>query len=128
MATLARQCKARAQNGRRCEGFAVTGSLYCLTHDPNHATARNARNRKGGRKHAVPKLLNEWTRKIESIGDLLDLLNLIIADTVAQENTAARSRALLAAIETGIKCLAQNELADRVAAIEAVLQNREVKR
>jgi len=128
MATMARQCKARTKNGRRCEGFAVTGSLYCLTHDPNRAEARAARNRKGGRKHAVPKLLDEWTRKIESIGDLLDLLNLIIADTVAQENTAARSRALLAAVETGLRCITQNELENRVAAIEAVLKNREVKR
>lgn len=118
MVTLAKQCKAKTKSGRRCEGYAVTGSDFCLSHDPRRAKDRTARSRKGGRNHAVPKLLKEWTRKIESIGDLLDLLNLTIADTVAQDNTAARSRVLLQAIETGIKALEIGELENRVAALE----------
>ena len=62
--------------------------------------------------------MTEWAHKIESIGDLLDLLNLVIADTVAQDNTAARSRALLAAIETGIKCLTEGEIEERLTELE----------
>jgi len=123
---MATQCKATTRTGARCTAYAGSDG-YCFTHSPEHAQARARAHRRGGRKRAVPKVAGAWARKIESIGDLVELLNLVVLDTWQQENTAARSRALLAAIETGIKCLTEGEIEERLAAVEAVLKTREVK-
>jgi hypothetical protein len=127
MQTMAKPCKAKTKNGKRCGGYAVAGSDFCFTHDPARARERATARKRGGMAQAIPKVAGEWTKKIESIGDLIELLNLVILDTWQQENTAARSRALLAAIDTGARCLTAGEFEARLAALETILKNREVK-
>jgi hypothetical protein len=59
--------------------------------------------------------------KIESLADVLRLVNAVITDTWKQENTASRSRALLACADTAIRSLQAGEMESRLAAIEAAL-------
>ena len=125
---IARQCRAKTRSGKRCGGYAVKGSAFCLTHSPERARERAARNRRGGLARIIPKATaGQDAPRIESIGDVLLLVNLTIADVWLLENTASRARALLAAAETAIKTLQIGELEARVAAIESALKLREVK-
>lgn len=124
MAT-ARQCKSKKRNGSRCEAYAVAGSDFCLTHDPARAKERAERNRRGGLAQAARKATEGIDApRIESVGDVLALVNFTIADLWLLENSVPRGRGLLAAAEGAIKALQAGELGERVAALEAVLQAR----
>jgi hypothetical protein len=121
MATVARQCKAKTKSGKRCEGYALTGSDFCLTHDPKRAKDRADRNRRGGRAHRSPKPTEGVAApKIESVADVLAIVNFVIADLWVLDNTVPRARGLLAAGEAAVKALEIGELEERVAALEKI--------
>lgn len=125
MAMIAKQCKAKTKGGARCGAYAVTGSDFCLTHDPARAKERAERNRKGGRAKASPKATAGIAApQIESIADVIALVNYVIADLWLLENTVPRARGLLAAGDAAVKALEIGELEARVAALEAALKER----
>lgn len=125
MATVARQCKAKKKSGTRCEAYAVIGSDFCLTHDPGRAKERAQRNRAGGLAKAAPKATEGVDApKVESIADVIALINFTIADLWLLENSVPRARGLLAAASEAIKALQIGELEDRVAALESMLNAR----
>jgi hypothetical protein len=127
MATVARQCKAKTKNGKPCGGYAVTGSRFCLTHDPGRARERAERNRAGGLARLSPKATEgQDAPKIATVADVLNLVNATIADLWLLENSVPRARGLLAAAEGAIKALQAGELGARVATLEAVLSSRKV--
>lgn len=113
------QCKAQTKAGRRCNGRANT-SGFCFTHDPTQQEARTAARKLGGhhRRTAV-RVSGDEPIKIESMADVLRLINAVIADTWQQENGAARSRALLGCADAAIKALTLTDLEARIARLEA---------
>ena len=125
---IPKQCKAKTKSGRRCEAYAVAGSDFCLTHAPERARDRAERNRKGGYAKRAPKpSANVAPPKIESIADVLAIINLVIADLWVLENTVPRARGLLASCEAAAKALEIGELEARVAVLEDALKLREVR-
>lgn len=119
MATPA-QCRANTKKGTRCTAFAVKGSEFCLTHAPERAKERAARNRRGGLARVIPKVAGDAI-EVASMTDVLGLVNAVILDTWQLENSAPRSRALLAAAELAIKAMQIGELEERVARLEQLI-------
>jgi hypothetical protein len=116
-----RQCKAKTKSGAQCAAYAVKGSRFCLTHAPERARERAKRNKRGGEaRRAIPKVSEGIDApRIANVGDVLGLVNWVIADTWHLENSAPRSRALLAAADQAVKVLQIGELEDRVRALWA---------
>lgn len=123
MAHSTRQCKAKTRRGARCSAYAINGSAYCFTHDPKSAHKRAMRNRRGGQAHATRKVSGKAVQ-IEGAGDVLQLVNKTVLDTFELDNTAARSRALLAACDTAIRVLQIGELEERVQALERAIAEK----
>jgi hypothetical protein len=114
-----RQCKAKTNSGR-CRA-AAADSGYCFAHDPDRAKERRAAQKLGGFNRRTAARVSGDAVKIESLADVLRLVNAVITDTWNQENTASRSRALLACADTAIRSLQAGEMEARLAAIEAAL-------
>jgi hypothetical protein len=116
---MAKQCKAIKRDGDRCPNPA-SASGYCFTHDPAKAAQRSAARKLGGfNRKTAARVSGDEPIKIESLADVLKLINAIIADTWQQDNGAARSRALLAAAESARGVLEVTDLEKRLAQLEA---------
>lgn len=119
------RCKSKNKNGKACLGYAITGSQFCFTHDPTRAAERARAHKKGGtnrpRANEIPFPENLNVKTGEG---LLVLMEQVMRDTWGLENSVARSRTLgyLAQIQKGV--LAVGELEQRVAALEAILKQR----
>jgi len=115
-----KQCRAKTKQGKRCTGTA-NRSGYCFTHNPALADKRRAARKLGGFNRRTAARVSGEAVKIETIADVLRLVNAVITDTWEQENSASRSRALLACADTAIRALQSGEMESRLAAIEAAL-------
>jgi hypothetical protein len=116
---MQRQCKVKTAKGKRCTMPALKGSQYCFTHDPAHQAERARARKLGGfNRRTAARVSGDEPIKIESTADVLKLINAVIADTWAQDNGAARSRALLACADVAIKALTMTDLEVRIAALE----------
>ncbi len=88
------QCTATTQDGGRCRSNALHGSQFCFTHDPAHAQARAEARRRGGHNRRTPKRVDAVNAlvSLRSVGDVQAQLETVLADTLGQENSAARTR------------------------------------
>jgi len=60
---VARKCKAIRKDGKRCRAYAISGSDYCMAHDPSLAAKRRQWRRAGGRvKGEKNRIVEEATR------------------------------------------------------------------
>ncbi len=92
-----------------------------MTHAPDRAKERAARNRRGGlARTAVPKVSGNAVQ-IVTMADVLKLVNATLLDTWELENSAPRSRALLAAADMSIRAMQIGELEERVARLEQLI-------
>ena len=119
---MASQCKARKKNGKRCPNPAST-SGYCFTHDPARATERAAARKLGGFNRRLPvRVSGDEAVKVESMGDVLRLINSVIGDLWLLENSSGRGRALLSAADVAMRALTQDNLEARIAALEEIMR------
>ena len=60
---MARKCKAERKDGKRCRAYAMSGSDYCVAHDPSLPDKRRAWRRAGGSvKGEKNRMVEEATR------------------------------------------------------------------
>ena len=120
----ARQCRSKTKFGARCQANAGADGL-CYFHSPSQARTRARARRCGGLARVIAKATQgKAAPVIANVGDVLGLVNDVIADVWLQENTAPRARALLAAAAQAIQCLQIGDLENRVKALEDVLKMR----
>lgn len=60
---------------------------------------------------------------LRSVGDVQAQLETVLADTLAQENSAARTQAIVRLLQTALKALEVGDLENRIAILEAQLGN-----
>ena len=124
---MARTCRGKNNRGAPCTAPAGANG-FCYFHDPAQGKTR-AEARKRGGLHRAARKIADAPGDIVTIQDILRTVNAVIADTWQQDNSAQRSRALLAACDIAIKVLQASELSERVAALEYALGQRpEVKK
>jgi hypothetical protein len=61
---------------------------------------------------------------LETIADLRRVLQVVVTDTLAQENSANRSRTLIAAVAAGAKLIETGTFEERLVQLENVMETR----
>ncbi len=119
------QCTATTQDGGRCRSNALHGSQFCFTHDPAHAQARAEARRRGGHNRRTPKRADAVNAlvSLRSVGDVQAQLESALADTLGQENSAARTQAVVRLLQVALKALEVGDLENRIALLETQLGN-----
>jgi hypothetical protein len=101
-------------------------SDFCVFHDPEHAEAVSEGRRLGGlRRRREGTLAAAYDFDgLASVLELRRLLEIATLDTMSLENSVARNRTLIAAVQTGARLLEVGEHEDRLSALEAALGPR----
>ena len=121
-----RGCQFIMPDGRRCGAPALRGEEFCLFHSPAHEEEAAEARRLGGLRRRKEKTL-AGAYEFEGLGSVADiqrLLEIAVLDTLALENSVARSRTLAYLSQTALKCLEVGDLEERLALLEAAVRNR----
>ena len=88
---MAKRCAATAKSGKRCGGFAIVGSDFCINHDPKRRKQAQAARRSGGersrgakRTAIVPKLI----RSLEDLADAVGRVTRAVANSAINHHEA----------------------------------------
>ena len=100
----------------------------CFWHSPAHAEeADEARSLGGLRRRKERTVAGAYEfQGLRTVGDVQRLLEIATLDTLALENSVARSRTIAYLAQTALKCLEVGELEERVALLEAALRGRDL--
>lgn len=121
-----RGCQFLMPDGRRCGAPALRGEDLCLFHSPAHEEEVAEARRLGGLRRRKEKTLAgayEF-QGLRSVADIQRLLEIATLDTLALENSVARSRTLAYLSQIALKCLEVGELEERLALLEAAVRYR----
>ena len=114
------QCNAIKRDGTRCTVVVGPGQSHCYQHDPRRADDRRRNASKGGRSKGNPKL-TRLDRQLEDLAsDALE--GKVERGVAAVVNQIINMRVRLLEVERKIK--EQEELEERLAALEDVLKRR----
>ncbi len=126
-------CRAETKTGRACQMAPLMGSEWCFAHDPHRTADRARARRRGGLNRRTPKARVDvlGVPRLRSVDAVQDLLDGAVRDTLLQENSGQRSRALgylaglvLKSLEVGQIENRLSELEDRVRIDERVSTRR----
>jgi hypothetical protein len=119
-------CRGLGNKGERCRALPLRDSDFCVFHDPEHAEAVSEGRRLGGlRRRREGTLAAAYDCDgLATVQELRHLLEIATLDTINLENSVARNRALISAVQTGAKLLEVGELEERLEAVEATLGPR----
>ena len=99
--------------------MAAGASGWCFVHDPSRGRERAQARKKGGRNRRAPKVKGRPDEiRLRSVEAVQKLLERTVADTLAQENSAQRSRTLGYLAGLALKALEVGELEERLTALE----------
>ena len=122
------RCTAIKPNGERCKGRATLGSEWCWNHDPDHADQRRRHGSKGGKRGGRGRPITELGALRDENADIRrrllegELLPNVAAVAVQSINTDIR------AVGATLKAREQEELVERLEAIEEALEQRQGER
>ncbi len=116
---------ARVQpNGQACRAFPITDSRFCFWHDPAKVEEVAEAQRLGGlrrRKERHLSIAYDFTG-LGTIESIRRLLEIAATDVLGLELNVAKVRATVAVAQAAAKLLETGEFADRLSAIEGVLE------
>jgi hypothetical protein len=121
-------CSGIRADGGRCQAQAIRGSAYCVGHDPEQAEARRRRASKGGRRGGRGRPAAELASLRDENADIRhrllegELLPNVAAVAVQSINTDIR------AVSAALKAREQEELTERLEALEEALEQRKGER
>lgn len=130
LTSTGRLCKATNARGEPCAAYAVEGSAFCFWHCPELAEARKAARVSGGlARHGRTGILDASRGgvQLETVGDVLVLLERALSDALVLENSIARARAVGYLVSVAVKVLEVTELERRVTRLEERQAERELQ-
>ena len=83
----------------------LRGKAYCWAHSPEHIVEREAARQLGGKKRRRRRPANPESVSLTRMSDVRALLERVISDTLALENSPKRSRVLVSAALAAIKAV-----------------------
>lgn len=116
-----RTCHAITAMGGPCRAAPLRDGRFCLLHSPEHAEeAAEARRLGGLRRRREATLAGAYEFEgLESVAQIRRLLEVAVIDTLALENSVARSRTLAHLAQVALKTLEVGEFEARLRALEA---------
>lgn len=121
-----RSCKYRKDDGQPCRAPPLQDSDFCLFHSPDHAKETAEARRLGGLRRRKEKTV-AGAYDLEGLDDIPKirrLLEIAVFDTLALENSVARSRTLAYLAQVALKTLEVGEFEARLEALEATMGPR----
>ena len=121
-----RGCQARKETGQPCAARRLPDSEFCLWHCPEHAEEAAEARRLGGLRRRKEKTV-AGAYDLEGLDDIPKirrLLEIAVFDTIALENSVARSRTLAYLAQIALKALEVGEFETRLEALEATMGPR----
>jgi hypothetical protein len=121
-------CSGIKADGGRCKAQAIRGSAYCVGHDPDQAEARRRRASKGGKRGGRGRPVAELGALRDENADIRrrllegELLPGVGAVAVQSINTDIR------AVGVALKAREQEELTERLEALEEALEHQKGER
>src|SRR6266853_1263456 len=121
---VGRACSYQMPSGRLCRATPLRDEPFCFWHAPETAEEAAEARRLGGLHRRKKKTIAAIYafNGLRTIEDHQALLETAATETLALENSIARNRTIAAIVGAGAKLLETGELADRLAALEAVLE------
>lgn len=119
-------CRETTQGGTPCQAPEVGGSGFCFHHSPRLARQRHEARRRGGlasQHGTVPDPADPVS--LQSVSDVLALLETAAQDTMGRKPSLQRARALCYVVQTALKVLEVGALSDRLEALERTLDAKE---
>jgi hypothetical protein len=122
------KCSGITQAGTPCRGIPIDGSDYCYVHHPDRASERRRHGARGGRRGGRGRPITELGALRDENADIRrrllegELLPNVAAVAVQSINTDIR------AVGTTLKAREQEELTERLEAIEEALEQRKGER
>lgn len=117
-----RACTYVMPEGRTCRATPLRDAPFCFWHSPDTADELAEARRTGGfhrrKKRAVATIYG--FSGLRTIEDLQTLLETLVTETMALDNSLSRNRTAGAFVTIGAKLLETGDLALRIAALEAV--------
>jgi hypothetical protein len=118
------RCTGITQAGTACKGIPIQGSDYCYAHDPAHADERRRHGSKGGKRGGRGRPVSELARLQ---GRFEDLANKVLSGEVERARAAVACQLLngaRACVRDGLAAREQEELTERLEALEAALEHK----
>lgn len=122
------KCTAITRGGGRCRGVAIDGSDLCYSHDPDHEQDRLRAARKGGKRGGRGRPSSELQRLKGRFEELADK---VLAGEVERSDGAVAGQLLSGAracVRDGLAAKEQEELIERMEALEKSLEDRPTDR
>jgi len=122
------KCTAITQGGERCKGIAIGSSDYCYAHHPDHADERKRAARKGGKRGGRGRPSAELARLQARFEELADK---VLSGDIERGIGAVAGQLLngaRACVRGGLTAREQEELVERLEALEGALEQRGHKR
>jgi hypothetical protein len=119
-----RGCTALTADGRPCGATRRRDVPYCFAHDPD-SSAEAAEARRLGGLHRRREKTVALVYDVSGIGTIEEqerLLEIAALDTLALDNSVARSRTLIDAVRTSVKVRQAGRIEERLDALEAALR------
>jgi hypothetical protein len=123
-----RICRGIASKGERCLAAPLRVSDFGTFHDPEYSEAVANGRKLGGQRRRSEGASGSHDDALNSVVELRRLLEIATLDTLNLANSIASNRALMSAALAGAKLLEVGGQEERLAAIEAALGPRVVKR
>jgi Fe-S cluster assembly ATPase SufC len=97
----------------------LRGSEWCWTHDPDKAGDRVAARLKGGQNRRTPsRSASMAPPSLRTVDEIQQGIDHVWLDTLEQENSAQRSRTLVAILTAALNVLDKERFEERLAALE----------
>ena len=119
-----RLCKAVKEGGGQCQAPPLQDGDYCLMHSPEHSEEVAEARRLGGLRRRKERTV-AGIYDFEGLGatrELRRLLQIAVVDTLALENSVARSRTLAYLVQVGVNLLEKGEMEERLKALEETVK------
>ena len=122
------RCSGITQAGTACKGIPIDGSQWCYAHHPDRANERRLHGSKGGKRGGRGRPITELGALRDENADIRrrllegELLPNVAAVAVQSINTDIR------AVGATLKAREQEELTERLEAIEEALEQRKGER
>jgi hypothetical protein len=122
-----RVCVFRHPDGGQCGAPPLHDERYCLFHHPDHAEAvAEARKVAGQRRRKEVTLGTVYDiQDVTSDEGSKRLMQIAVSDLLSLDNSLNRARALLYAVQTGIKVRETGDQEERIRALEAAVLQEE---
>ena len=119
-------CRAVKDDGQPCRAPRLRDSEFCFWHSPEHAEEAAEAQRLGGlRRRREKAVAGAYDFDgLDSVPKARRLLEIAALDSLALENSVARSRTLAYLAQVALKALEVGELAERIEALERLVAPR----